>query len=155
MTLNKDELLAVKCTKLQKKMILDSAKVYGMKVPDIVRFSINFFTNFDRDFIEEIENVADRMQLPLSSVIQNLLVFYTAKDKAMLDNFGTNPMTYNRAFVFDADANLLEGNELSELVYNKYSEEIQDLKRKLKKGSEKKCPVHITSHEAGLMSARL
>ena len=151
----KEETIAFKATKLQKRMIWDQAKAHGMKVPDFIRFSINFFSNFDRDFIEQIEGVADRMHLPLSTVFQNLLVFYVAKDKAILDGFGTNTMTYNRAFMFDKDAKLIEGNELSELIYAKYSEEIQNLKKKLEDGSKKKCPVHITSHEAGLLAERL
>ena len=151
---NKDALLQVKITKRQKKQIETAAKAQDVKVPAYVLEALDFYGSFNVHFLEHIYSTAEKVKLPMSKVIQQLLVAYINADTAIIEEFGTGGKTYQRAFQYDKDG-LIEGIEHMDLVYKQVKKEACALREKLENAAKDGYPVMITKEDAALMAARL
>ncbi len=151
---NKDALLQVKITARQKKQIETAAKAQDVKVPAYVLAALDFYGSFDVHFLEHIYSTAEKVKLPMSTVIQQLLVAYINTEIAAMEGFGTGGKTYKRAFQYDENG-LIEGIKHADLVYEQVKKEVSTLRTKLENAVKAGEPVVITREDAALMAARL
>jgi hypothetical protein len=152
--MNKNSLLQVRLTETQKNKIEAEAKKQNVKVPEYVLEAIEFYASFDVHFLEHIYSTAEKMKLPMPTVIQQLLQAYISADCAIMELFGTGGKTYKRAFQYDENG-LIRGIQHANLVYEQVKEEISILRTKLENAVKKGKPVLITKEDAALMAARL
>ena len=152
--MDKDAVLHVRINSKQKNKIEAEAKKQNVKVPQYVSEAIDFYSAFDVHFLEHIYATAEKMKLPMPTVIQQLLVAYINADCAVMEVFGTGGKTYKRAFQYNENG-LIEGNKHADLVYKQVMEEISVLKTKLGKAVKAGKPVLITRDDAAIMAARL
>lgn len=152
--MEKDAILHIRISAKQKKNIEAEAKKQNVNVPKYVLEALNFYSAFDVHFLEHIYDTAEKVKLPMSTVIQQLLVAYINADIAIMDVFGTGGKTYKRAFQYDENG-LIEGNKHADLVYEQTKKEISVLRTKLENAVKAGTPVLITRDDAALMAARL
>ncbi len=151
---NKTNLIQVRVSEKQKAQIDAAAKAEDVKVPEYILNALDFYAGFDVHFLEHIYATAQKMKLPIPTVIQQLLVAYINADAAIMEGFGTGGQTYRRAFQYD-ETGLIEGSKHGELVYEQVKEEISALRKKIENAVKAKKPVLITREDAALIAARL
>lgn len=144
--MTKEELLAVKVTTEQMNRIEGEAKKHDVPIPQYVREGLDFYASFDVHFLELIDGVAKKMQLPLITTIENLLRAYMATENVMVETYGTPPKTMQRAFQLDKDG-LITGTKLSLLVFDQAKVDAETLKKKLEQSTRTGKPARITTEE--------
>lgn len=152
--MEKDAILHIRINKNKKNKIEKDAEKQGLNVPAYVSAAIDFYGSFDVHFLEQMNMTAEKLKLPIPTVIQQLLVAYTSADIAIMKTFGTGGKTYQRAFQYDENG-LIEGIEHMNLVRSQVSGESSNLIKKLEKGVRTGKPVLITKDDAMLLAARL
>lgn len=123
----KEELLAVRVTTELLEQSKAEAEKRDINLPEYVRQALDFFASFDPAFLAIMEKAAEISKLDIPTVIQNLLVFYMAKDQAEYNVNGPTS-TYKSAFRFD-ETGLVTGEKLHSLVY---AEQEKEAKAELK-----------------------
>jgi hypothetical protein len=150
----KDKNLNIRISAVQKKKIEDDAKKYGVGVPKYVLNAADFYSGFDVHFLEHIKSTAQKVKLPMATVMQQLLVAYVHADTAIMEVFGTGGKTYQRAFQYDENG-LIEGTKHADMVYDQVKNEISILREKLENAVKSRKAVVITGDDAAIMAARL
>jgi len=143
----KEEIMAVRMTTEQREKINEEARKQNLTGPAYVLQALDFYASFDVHFLEQINITAEKMQLPLTTVIQNLLLAYIAADSAMLETYKTPPKTFKRAFQFSDQMTLITGTDLSHLVFDQTKTDAEALKKKLDNSVRTGKPARITTEE--------
>lgn len=99
--MKKDTVLHVRITGKQKEKIEAEAKKQNVKVPQYVIEALDFYAGFDVHFLECMYSTAEKMKLPMPTVIEHLLQSYLSTDGARAEVFGTGGKAYRRAFQYD------------------------------------------------------
>jgi len=150
---NKTESLFLKLTPELKEKGEKTAKEWGVKFPDFVRDSIEFYASFSEGFLSQMNITASSMKLPIPVIIENLLMTYIAADSARLDVFGVKPKAFQRAFLF-TEKGLITGAQVSEICYEMAINDAKNVKKRLEIGVERGEMVQINTEEAiDLLSA--
>ena len=151
----KEEILAVRISKEHKQeLAADMEEKHFKKLPHYLLAALDFYKGFDVHFLEHIQALADKVQLPLPTVIQHLLQTLIAEQAAVTDVLGVTPKIFKRSFQYDADG-LVTGNRLSDLVYEQQKQAAEELLEKLQKCANTGDDVRITRDEAAMIAAIL
>jgi hypothetical protein len=150
----KTELIQIVVTPEQKKKIVQEAKKHDQGLSDYIRDSLSSWASFDVHFLEQVNMTAEKMHLPLTLAIQNLLQAYMATESAVLETYGTPPKTFRRAFQFDQDG-LITGNKLSEMVFQQAKKDAAAVKERLEESVREKKAVRITTAEGAFIASHV
>jgi len=148
----KDSILHIRIKGDQKERIAAEAEKQGVNVPEYVLGALEFYSGLDVSFLKHIRNEAEKVKLPMSTVIQQLLVAYLAADVANIEDFKAGGKTYHRAFQYD-ETGLIEGDKHSQLVYKQQKKENSVLRQKLENAVKAGEPVMITWQDAANIAA--
>lgn len=149
----KSDLLHLKITPEQKQRIKNEANSRGEKFTDFVLNGLDFYASFPPEFLDQINIIAEKVKQDIPTVIQHMLLTYTATDAAISETFGLSK-TFSRAFQYD-EKGLVTGTALSNLVFNQVDAEVKKLVKRIKKGADQKVSVPIDVGEALLIAGRL
>ena len=152
--MEKDSAITFRINGELKRKIETAAKKQGITTPTYMINALTFYGGFDKDFLNEIQLDADKLKLPMPTVIQQLLMTYLSTESAIMCVFKTGSKTYKRAFQYDENG-LIEGKRHTDLVHEQVSKEISALRKKLENAVKAGKPVLVTRDDAALMTARL
>ena len=147
----KDAILHIRISAEQKARIEAEARKQDVTTAQYVIEALDFYSTLDVHFLESMHMTAEKVKLPMSKVIQNLLVAYINTELAQMDFLNTGGITYQRAFQWDKDG-LIEGIKHMDLTYNQAKEEYVFLREKLEKANKDGQSVLITHREAALIA---
>lgn len=129
-----------------------AAKAHKLDVPEFSRQAIEFYSDFDPDFLKQVKKIADGLRLPVAITVQNLLMSFIAHEAAVLETFPNwRPKMTERAFQLEG-GKLVTSDKLSEIAKAQALRDAQAIRGKLvevKKGGEAK----ITYTQAATLAA--
>lgn len=150
----KTERLIVLISQDQAAKIEAAAGSQGLDIPEFSRKAIDFYVNFDADFLAQVQPVADEMKVPLPTLIQNLLMSYMATEKASIDVFKVQPKAFQRSFQFEGKT-LITTGKLSDIVYGQAKKDAEVVKERLEEGTRENKAVKITTAQAAFVASHV
>ena len=130
----------------EKKEIQLIAERRNQTLTELVLTGIRMMTDFNDDFLRQIDEVAEMSKISTSRIMAQLLTVYVAQDSALLEIFGKS-QTYKMSLQHDSSGKLITGDELSKKVFKETLAAAQNLKTRLKKSSKGKNKKTFISYE--------
>ncbi len=96
----------------------------GMSRAGFVISAVKFFMELDDVFLARMENYAKRLNIPLSLVMQNMLIKRLAKEAAEYEVLGPSPQLLEE-FMF-TNQGVITGGELFDMLKKSYLRDIEN-----------------------------
>lgn len=148
------ERLVFVSTPTQRRIMDKEAERQGINLVEYLRQAFDFYSEFDIDFLKQIQPMAKEMRVPLPILMQNLLMAYIATERAAIDVFKVQPKTFQRAFQTEG-TKLITTRKLSDIVYSQAKKDASAVKERLEMGVRDNKPVHITTAQAAFIGSHV
>jgi hypothetical protein len=144
---------AVRIPAAKKRKLQEVAQRRGVTLTDLLIEGAEMLADFDDDFLKQINAAAESNRLPVTTVLVNLLLAYTARESATAEVFGVSDI-FQAAFRHDENG-LVTGNALSAAVYAESREAAMNLLRRIRHSAENGADIKISRPEAAMLASAI
>lgn len=151
--MNKTEQFNLRITENQRNGIERRAAAKGWTMGEVVSQAIDLYLGLPDGFLKGVEEDAERLQLSPVTVMDHLLLVYSAMESAIISE-GLDSKIYQYAFRYDKEG-LLSAHDAGVLTFKEVKEKIQDIKRRANIAKRTKKEVGLDNYDKGLVAHAL
>ncbi len=111
---------------------------------DYISNAVQFYSGFPSGFLRDVKMISDSLEIPIQTLIVNMLMKSSSYSFAWLQVFGTQPPNFLSEIRYDEKGEIITGPALLKQLTDEAIDHLKEVKVKLETGDETKKAVVIS-----------